>query len=279
MWVTNPGSLARQEAQRAQGIASERVHRSRNTIDKREVPGRATVLKVATKCPTCDRATVYFADEDDNALMMWNDPSRTSCDVCLFEQSLEHDYAKLRPNGTTRDEADQELGHFASKWPMLANVLRPLVADFYARPDTAGRFAIGEITLPGKPSWPLSAKTLDEALARHASGDHGDLGQLDKYKLSDDQRWLPDLGDLLARNARAIERGSGIVRSRFEVPTDQLGRLTDQVRREILCDQSPANQVQIQVATLLHADAPPRTHVRLAHHNAACFGSNLPLSQ
>lgn len=263
----------RLEARATAALAAERVHRSRSTVDSRELPGRGLVHKVKTWCPPCAKPSFYFASDDDERIWCADPPV---CESCVYEAAIAPDDPVAIVDKSA--DFDAERARFKAAWPMLAEALEPLVKDFITPLRYGDRFKLGEITYPKvKPRF--AREFWRDCLIRHSSGDHGEIGSLAEFKPTDDQLWLPEITDLLARNARAIAKGDGIVRSRFEVPADQIALIDPAwLLKMHRLTPATAGDLRIDVATLLTPGRPPRTHVRLERFDASCFRQHDPLT-
>lgn len=235
-----------------------------DTIDRRELPGRGFVRKIKAACSTCGAPAFYLVSDDCHS---WATELPT-CDTCVFVEVIRGDDSL--PITDTGDHAAQELARFMSEWSHLGQVLAPLVAQMFPLTPHTGKFELGERTRPR--TGPFGNAVWLEALARHAAGDHGDFGKSEGRKLTSDERWAPRLYGVAVRNAIAIEAGSGLVRSRLEIPDrfheDLGGHHVVRSRSDNGHNPprpGPVRQVlgRLDIATLLTRGGPARTHCRV----------------
>jgi hypothetical protein len=160
-------------------------------------------------CPYCNgHHADYYADrpEDDYPLVR-----KAECPLETFCRAYRPElFVEIR---WPHELAAGEYERLRATSPALASALK---SSFQAAQRTAARPGVFD---PGRKLRPRSGPFSDsvwlEFCDRHRAGDHGEYGDLTSVTLTAEHRTAADLFGVLVMNAVAVERGAGLVLSRY----------------------------------------------------------------
>lgn len=244
-----------------------------DTVDTREIAGFGMVRKVRYECPRCYTYQHSFVP---------GSPELLPCDECTFRLDTAGDNVMVIADDA--DLLEAELGRFHIAFPLVEKAVRKLVKADLKKTPGGSLFPLGPIHRPrgGAHSGPdgmadpIPDSAWKDAVARHASGDHGLFGTMAGTAPTADELWAARAFPIATRNYAAIAAKRGLIRSRFTVPDEHVHRLgechLDRGETPPGLPPAPPRVLGVlDVATLVRSATEAITWCRLGHVGQQCF--------